>query len=196
MIIGISGKKRRGKDDLADHPVQYLDYEHDYFARPIKQIARIVYGFNSRQLYGDLKEVTDPFWDVTPRRVMQKIGGELFRDQVCDDIWVRSLLKRVQGKNVVVSDLRYQNEAQALKEKGAFLIRIEANERVPYNSSSLKTWACQWMPSLTSWCGPEYHPSETELDDYDGWDVVIDNNGTLEEYRSSFDSLIHKIKKQ
>ena len=66
--------------------------------------------------------------------------------------------------NWIISDVRFPNEAKAIKDKGVILIRINR----PGNDTGK-------------------HLSEIALDDYKNWNYVIDNNGTIED-------LIEKVK--
>lgn len=72
----------------------------------------------------------------------------------------------------IITDVRFPNEAEAIKERKGIVVRIERKQ-----------------PEGT--IGTQ-HSSETSLDNYTGWDVVVDNNGTLEQlYQQA-----HKIVKQ
>ena len=80
MIIGISGKKRSGKDTVADFLIQEYGFIKYGFADPIKQIAKIIFGFNEEQLYGDKKEEIDKIWKIKPR-IFSK-NSELIMDSL------------------------------------------------------------------------------------------------------------------
>ena len=49
------------------------------------------------------------------------------RNEFHDDIWIASLQKRLHGRsgNVVVSDVRFPNEAAAISDAGGVIIRVE-----------------------------------------------------------------------
>jgi hypothetical protein len=128
-IIGITGRKFHGKDTLSDYLVQNHGYIKLSFAQPVKDIAKIVFGFNEEQLHGDLKETIDERWNITPRECFQFIGTELFRDNigkilphVRENIWAYCLVEKIKSqlkinpeKKFVISDLRFPNEIDALK---------------------------------------------------------------------------------
>ena len=59
MIIGLSGKKRVGKDTVADYLVSKYGFIKYSFADPIKAVAKILFGFSENQLYGNNKEEID-----------------------------------------------------------------------------------------------------------------------------------------
>lgn len=84
--------------------------------------------------------------------------------------------------NWIITDVRFPNEAQAIKDKGGIVIRVN---RFKIITKTLPDGTeCSFIPNPLF--DGEEHPSETALDDYE-FDHVIDNNGSLEE-------LIEKVK--
>ena len=59
MIIGITGKKRSGKDTISDFLVEKYGFVKYGFADPIKDIARIIFGFTENQLFEKEKDIVD-----------------------------------------------------------------------------------------------------------------------------------------
>lgn len=163
-LIGLSGRKRSGKDTIGS----FLEREHgftiDYFAKPLKAAVRDVFHWTKAHTDGDLKEVVDPFWGLSPRVVMQRFGTEVGR-QIDGEVWAKSLQLRVQQGldsghvKYAITDVRFPNEAELIKKLGGQAWRVE-------------------RPSL----GPavDRHPSETSLDDY-AFDHVIVNDGSLDD---------------
>lgn len=136
MIIGVTGKKQSGKSLMANYLKKYNFVELS-FAEPIKEICKILFNFTDDQMNGQLKEIIDENWNVTPRKCMQFIGTELFRNQlnklICDigeDIWMKIVyqkIKKLLGNNIIISDVRYQNEADMIKNCGGIIIKIQRN---------------------------------------------------------------------
>lgn len=124
-IIGITGRKRHGKDTIADYLVAHHGYTKMAFADPIRDICRDMFGFTAEQ-FADDKEAIDDRWGISPRRAMQFIGTDLVRahihellPDVGEDFWVKCLMNRVPpGARVVVSDVRFPNEAAAIRGVG------------------------------------------------------------------------------
>ena len=182
IIIGISGKRKRGKDKVASLIKSFLNSyygnipstEIDHFAFPIKESCRIIFGFVFDQINGDSKEKIDEYWNITPRKIFQDYGM-LMREKLGKDIWVKSLGKRIKKskKNIVISDLRFKNELEMLRECNAYLIRI--NRNVPYDSKI------------------DDHQSEIDLDDYNGWDYTIENDGGIRELKFKVNSILVDI---
>jgi phosphomevalonate kinase len=196
VIIGFSGKKQAGKDTAADLLARRYQMEKISFALPIKEAAREIFQFTDEQLYGDKKAGVDSFWDVTPRWALQTIGTDLFRKQVDRNIWIKSILRRIsvsEPTRWVISDVRFPNEVRAIQEAGGFVVRIKRQGVTP-RLSWWKKRAAQFFPSLSRLFGPEYHPSETLLDDFEGFDFVIENDGTLGDFRKKVDSVVAQLK--
>jgi len=181
-VIAFGHKRARGKDEAARYVVSRtrdtsIPFQHDFFARSLKMVAGVAFEFSPEQLYGDLKNVVDPFWGITPRKAFQD-GGQMFRATFGEDFWTRTLLRRIAAfsgteTGVVVSDLRYLNEAQLLRDvymDRALLIRLD---RITL-----------YAPEVDD------HESETSLDGFGEWDVIIDNNGTLPALHRQLDALL------
>lgn len=127
MIIGFTGKMHSGKDTCGDYFVSRYNFKKYSFAEPVKQIAKIVFGFSYTQLYGDEKDIIDSKWNITPRECLQKIGTDMFRKHFWDDIWIRSLEEKIDNNDCVICDVRFQNEADMIKRRGGIIIKIIRN---------------------------------------------------------------------
>jgi len=153
MIISLSGKKRAGKSSCAEHLVS-LGWDEVSWAYPLKEvIGRQLFGLTDEQMYGDAeaKEATLPAWGMSARQILQVVGTDLFRKHICDDFWVRIGVRRIlelQPRNIVISDTRFPNEAQAVRAMGGTTICVE------------KIRTDGLTPPLDT------HPSETALDDF------------------------------
>jgi hypothetical protein len=91
---------------------------------------------------------------LTPRKILQLLATECGRNIIHKDIWVNSLFSDYIDQHWIITDVRFLNEAKSIKNRGGILIRV--NRNVEQN----------------------LHISETILDDYTGFDYVIDNNKT------------------
>lgn len=126
MLIGLTGHKQVGKDTCAAYLEERYGFEVDAFAAPLKEACRAIFGLTHGQLYGELKEVVDPFWQKTPRQIMQTVGTEVGR-QIDPEVWVKAFCRRYersQPHRLVVTDVRFPNEAVAIRQLGGRIIRI------------------------------------------------------------------------
>ena len=131
-------------------------------ASKLKDVAALLVGVPSYLFENQdfKKEKMGPEWgDMTYREFLQKIGTDALRDNVHADIWANSLFSDMTGSSKwIVTDVRFPNEAEAIRSRKGILIRVNTTREVPVSD----------------------HPSETSLDDYKEFDYVIDNSGTME----------------
>jgi hypothetical protein len=167
LILAFGYKRMRGKNTAAEMASRYLKnlgktVRMDAFAHSLKEMCRVVFGFSDEQLHGDLKGEVDQFWGFTPRWALQRAGTEALRKTICDDIWIKTLIRRVQlHEYILITDMRFPNEAKAIKYIGGHLIRCDRDMK--------------YDPEMDT------HISEIALDEFDDWDCILNNNGTRED---------------
>lgn len=130
LVIGLCGYARSGKDTVADLLVKQHGFVKVRFADALKRGLAEMFGLTPAQLDGDEKETVVPGLGVSPRYLMQTLGTEWGRKLVHQDVWVlatqRHLERLVKNgiKRIVLSDVRFENEAVMTKYLGA-LVRID-----------------------------------------------------------------------
>ena len=132
ILIGLIGYKQSGKDTFADYLVTHYGFKKHAFAQPVKQICQIMFHLNPDQLHDPhQKEVMDPRWQLSPRQMMQKVGTDMVRTMMGDDFWVRHMNTKLSSEEgrVIVSDVRFQNEAELIRHRNGILIRIVSEEQ-------------------------------------------------------------------
>jgi len=129
MIIGVAGKARSGKDTFAEHMKLKYDYTQLAFADPLKEACAKVIDVPVENFYdADKKEIVDDFWGISPREMAQKFGTESMRHVFFDDFWIRLMEKQLNKYNdVVISDVRFENEASWIREQGGIVVHIQRN---------------------------------------------------------------------
>lgn len=137
-LIGIVGNIGSGKTSTASILKRYGFQEYS-FADPLKQIGKI-FNFSDKQLYGTQEDKLEihPYWGVSSREFLQKLGTDVFRDFVptilpsFQDPWVKLFISTYskEKKNTVISDVRFQSEAKVIKELGGILIRTKRDNKV------------------------------------------------------------------
>ena len=136
MIIGLVGKKRVGKDTVADFLCKKYGFIKYGFADPIKEIAKIMFDFSTDE---SLKEVIDERWGISPREFYQKFGTEygqfimpqhfpkIFNDIDKKGFWVKRFqiwYEKNKDKNIVITDIRFMHEYEEIKKMGGYIIKI------------------------------------------------------------------------
>ena len=135
ILIGFAGAKGSGKDTAASELINEYGFKHWAFAGPLKEACGAMFHLSQEQLHGHLKETPDPRWfGCTPRKIFQYVGTELFRDQLDqimpglgNDVHIHSFkiwYQEHKNENIVVTDVRFPNEVEAIHNLGGKVIRI------------------------------------------------------------------------
>ena len=129
MIIGITGRAGSGKSTLAEGLIQ-RGFVRVRFVDPLKEMLRAI-GLSDDQVNGHLKEIPTAILEgKTPRFAMQTLGTEWGRNLISPTIWI-TLWRRMiaaqlaAGKyHIVVDDLRFLNEAEAIRSYNGKIWRV------------------------------------------------------------------------
>jgi len=131
--IGLIGHKGAGKD-TAYAALRDLGFRNEKFAAPLKNMLRTLLGdlghthkMIERMIEGDLKEFQlESLGGVTPRLAMQTLGTEWGRRHLGEDFWVAAAMRRADVGNgrVAFTDVRYENEVEAIRREGGLVVRI------------------------------------------------------------------------
>ena len=127
-IIGLIGQKRVGKDTVANIIKELEpDYRTIALADPIKDIARIMFNFNEKQLYDAEKDEIDTRWNIKPREFFEQFGTEIMQFDIYKYLpalenvvpqrkfWVLSLLSKIkENDKVIITDIRGQHELEEI----------------------------------------------------------------------------------
>ena len=158
-IIGIVGFKGSGKSHVSAFLQSNYGFQPFSFASPIKRMLQAM-EIPDEYLYGAKKEEIIPWLGVTGRHLMQTLGTDWGRMMISQTIWTNTLIPSANFNNagrIVVDDVRFLNEAQALREKGGKIWRV-----------------------IRPGCDGDNHSSETEGAEIEA-DFDIYNVGTMEE---------------
>ena len=169
-LIAFTGPAGVGKSKAASMLVS-RGWTRVKFASTLKKMCRAM-GMTEQMIEGDEKEAPQSlFGGQTPRYIMQTLGTEWGRKTVHPDLWVSITSAEIQrhlesGRNVVVDDCRFENEANCIRALGGFVVSIVGRGGISGK-----------------------HESESGVIP----DFVIDNNGTLEELEREIDKLMEEI---
>lgn len=207
MLIGMSGKKTSGKDTVCtiieaidvyyntrfEHTIGLHEFvnqclfegrlnslstfrdivttwNRESFAKRLRRCLYTITGDDrifalddeTKNSLSTIKDAEGNYYTI--RQLLQKFGTEVGRN-ISPNLWVDALMNDyIKAKSDgyeedwIITDVRFQNEANAVREAGGVLLRLNRN-------TGFK----------------DTHQSEIDLDNYDKFDYIIDNNGTLEE---------------
>jgi hypothetical protein len=179
-LIGISGKLGSGKTTLAHYITNAgtRPYEIHAFADRLRYVLALLTNTPVEKTRStEDKNRLLPSWGKTIGTMLQDIGSGI-RNAVNTDAWVISLFDYwvEDTSRWVVHDVRYPNEADAIRQRGGLLIRLygDPGQTVAQSTRDLN------------------HASETALDDYPHFDVIINTDA----YAGRMDALYEEIARQ
>lgn len=127
MILGITGKAGHGKNTVANMIREIcpeMDWQIVAYADKLKQVYTILTG-EEVQDDADWKNGLAPNWGMTRRQMLQRIGTDVMRNEFHQDVWVRALFAGINSdRNYIVTDVRFPNEASAIRAGGGKVIRV------------------------------------------------------------------------
>lgn len=126
-IIGFTGKMGCGKSTAAIELVNN-GFCLRKFAGTLKAMM-FTLGLTLEHIEGNLKELPcELLGGKTPRHAMQTIGTDWGRDMISPTLWIDVWKHHVNNlpfnRHVVVDDVRFDNEADAIRDMGGTVIRI------------------------------------------------------------------------
>ena len=124
MIFGLAGRAGSGKDSVAEVLRSSYGIVPMKFAQPLYEMVAVMVGCTVESLQDrTLKEIPIPAIGKSPRELLQSIGTEWGRTFVGDDVWIKSMASRSlplrgQGISIVITDVRFDNEADWIRRTG------------------------------------------------------------------------------
>jgi hypothetical protein len=174
-IIGLcSPAPGSGKSTVASYLEDY-GWEIVPFASTLKRMLKamlmeIGYSMCEAEELILKKEYIVPELGVRIRTLMQTLGTEWGREKIEKRFWIKCWEAKVKslGSFVVADDVRFLNEAMAIKEMGGEIWKII-------------------RPGTEN---GENHSSEGQLDHWDGFSRVIVNDGSIQDLRDRLSSFL------
>lgn len=162
-------------------------WEVKKWAGKLKTIASLLTGIPVERFEDQEFKKTNlgPEWNMTVRDFLQKLGTEGLRTGLHENTWVNALMadykneafsgyigdtrQDIPESNWIITDTRFPNEAQAIKDAGGIVIRVDRPGVRAINA----------------------HPSETGLDNWD-FDQKIMNGSDLVSLMFSVNTILKK----
>ncbi len=148
--------------------IKKSNVQYHGFADKVKDVAYDLYKHRGL-LPGDcyenspLKEHVIDSIGMSPRQIYIGIGNGL--RQLDKMIWVNYLLANIHCDICLIKDLRFPEEALAIQERGGLVYKIVRDSVTRQDDGA-----------------------DDPLEDFERWDGVLDNNGTLGQFH---DKIVH-----
>jgi len=179
LVVGLCGFAQSGKDTLASLLVEQRGYERRAFADIMREmllrINPLVLGSPTEGAFYPTRLsrlVRDNGWDGAKqidevRALLQRLGTEAGRELLGENVWVDALFSKPLYSPLVISDVRFPNEAERIHNEGGFIVRIVRDGVTP----------------------PNAHISEVA---YSEQDFTIYNNGAPEDMLLDYEECINQ----
>lgn len=173
FIVGFTGKARAGKDTAGRFLFDKYGFATYAMAHPLKAMLGAI-GFPPEKFQTtEEKEAIIPSLGVSYRHLAQTLGTDWMRDKVNPQGWVLLAKNafdytRTLGScpGLAITDVRFDNEAQMVREQGGLVVHILANRDSGLQGAT------------------KNHVSEAGVAFVAG-DKIIYNYGTEDDYRVS-----------
>jgi len=160
-IFIISGKARSGKNEISKIIEKYYSNNKTItisFGHYIKDYAKRVSNWDGNE-------------ETKPRELLQQLGIELIKNKINNKLFINRILEDIEIFSyfydiIIISDVRLVDEIETLK------------ENYP-NSLSIRVIRNNYDNKLTE--EQKNHLTEVNLDNYNNFDYILNNNGSLEE---------------
>jgi hypothetical protein len=178
-LIGLAGRAGTGKSTIARLLCEQHAFVEVAFADPIKRALAAMLDLPSAYFHDPFTKDLPIDWlrNTTPRRLMQTLGTGWGRQMIADDLWLILARRRIERltaqaerehiAGIVISDLRYADEAAFVRAQGGTVWHI-----------------VRPAPPV------EAHSSEAGITAQPG-DRTCDNTGDLDRLETTLDHLLH-----
>lgn len=147
MIIGLAGYARSGKDTLASMMVSNYDFKQIAYADALKNILKATnplldedgMRLNEALSYFGEDDLKSSKYGGEYRRLCQKLGTEGIRKNIGESTWINVVKDSISAdpeSDWVVTDCRFANEIQAVKDLGGQVLWVHRPGVDPVNSHS------------------------------------------------------------
>ena len=172
-IYVISGKARHGKDTTA------IAIKKAY---KNKKVINLAYGSYIKEYAKNISN-WDGSEETKPRELLQNLGTDVIRDKIDKDFFVKRLCDDIRVYSfyfdvITISDARFPNE-------------IEFPKKIFKDVISIKVERPNFESNLTD--KQLKHPSEVSLDNFDGYDFILINDGTISDLDKKVLKIVEKV---
>ena len=129
MLIGFTGLAHSGKDKAGSVLFMNHGFIRVAIADPVKTAAAVLFGLDAAEFHDDaLKNQIVPQWGISRRTMMQRVGDMVKKD-MGNEFWILNWFNRYvrvgDANHVVVTDVRFDYEAERIIQLGGIIVKIE-----------------------------------------------------------------------
>lgn len=184
LIIALTGAAGCGKDTIANRLMETGVWGRYAFATPLKRGLATMFNIPIEDFESPtIKNVPYYKFGRSLRYMAQTLGTEFGRHLIADDVWIQLAKENIHNQlthvsNIVITDCRFENEADMVHEMGGYVIKIIRDDN-PHTA----TLAANAISNHASELG---FPVEK-------CDFVLYNNGSLNAFEETSTSTIKEI---
>lgn len=175
ILIGLAGPAGVGKDTVGNRLYYMHGFINTSFAEPLRIAASEIFGIDYNHFTDrELKDSVVEYWGMTPRQMIQRLGTEGVRGTFGEDFWLKrwKMVKETAGMSrVVVTDVRFLNEAAMIREMGGKIVHMLRPDLEPVEGNHASG---QGIPFLAG-------------------DYILDNDGDLKGLYEKVDALLREL---
>lgn len=147
-IVGLVGLAGSGKNSVANILIKnYPNWVALSSGSAVKDICAVMFNWDRKLLEGDTiesrewRETPDEYWssklgyEFTPRKAMQWLATDIVRNQLSASFWIdktelaiKQILAKDKEKNIVITDVRFKNEIDLIKNLGGEIWWVSVGE--------------------------------------------------------------------
>ena len=154
-------------------------FTHRKYATPLRQVAEILTGVPievSETTEGKNQIINE--MGITVGRFLQLLGTEMIREKTYPNVWIDALFRQIKpNENIVISDVRFPNEQNAVKQRDGIVILINSSRETSSEALAGRS---------------TMHETERALDGVRP-DYTVKNDGSIEELREKLNKLIAEL---
>ncbi|MBQ9181530.1 MAG: hypothetical protein IJ134_02740 [Bacilli bacterium] len=170
-IYIFAGKARHGKDTCAAIVNELKDETINLnFAYTLKDYAKRISNWDGSD-------------ETKPRELLQQLGTNIIRKNIDEMFFVKRMIEDIKVfgyffKYITISDARFKNEIDSIRKNFKKVVVVRVNRPNFDNGLTLEQ---------------KNHPTEIDLDDYNNYDYIVENDSTIEELKEKINKIVSEV---